>query len=152
MVLDRGRPEQDVTSRDDYARSTDGMGRQSTETRQLSLGLNPIGLDASGLTARASVTGSGCGVGCTIERRETRNIRIRLTSTGDYAALVVVDDGVAFPKELPEDEGMGMKVVRHRAGVTDGVLTVEREPHGGTEVVCVLALKPELQTGEIKHG
>jgi signal transduction histidine kinase len=87
-----------------------------------------------------------------IRHGQARNIQIGLTSDGNYATLVVRNDGVAFPRELPENKGMGMQVMRHRAEMIDGVLTVNRGTQGGTEVVCVFAMKPKSRAGETEHG
>ncbi len=87
-----------------------------------------------------------------IRHGQARNIQIRLTSSGNCATLVVSNDGLAFPKELPEDRGMGMRVMRHRAEMIGGVLTVRPGTQGGTDVVCVFALKSGLRSGETRHG
>jgi signal transduction histidine kinase len=87
-----------------------------------------------------------------IRHGQARNIQIRLTSAGDCATLWVCNDGLSFPKELPEDKGMGLQLMRHRAEMIDGVLTVGDGAQGGTEVVCVFAMTSQSRTGETEHG
>jgi signal transduction histidine kinase len=88
----------------------------------------------------------------TIHHGQAQNTQIPLTSAEDCATLVVSNGGLAFPKELPEDKGMGIQVMRHRARMIDGVLTMQPGPQGGTEVICIFAMKSRLRTGETEHG
>jgi signal transduction histidine kinase len=87
-----------------------------------------------------------------VRHGQARNIRIALASTGDCATLAVSNDGLAFPKDLPRDKGIGLQVMRHRAEMIDGTLTVKPGLQGGTEVVCVFATRTQPRTGETEQA
>jgi signal transduction histidine kinase len=54
--------------------------------------------------------------------------------------LEVSDNGKGMPRD--RSRGMGVGVMKYRAGIIGATLTVESRPGGGVSVVCVLPLKP----------
>ncbi len=67
-----------------------------------------------------------------------RNIDITLTGDGEGITLAVRDDGVGMDQRAGEVKGMGMRIMRYRAGVIGGSLSVESRTGGGTVVRCFL--------------
>jgi two-component system CheB/CheR fusion protein len=68
-----------------------------------------------------------------------RAIHIRLSIAPDVAVtLVVSDDGVGLPPDAERGSGMGLRIMRYRAEIIGGALSVSRRPEGGTLVRCVI--------------
>lgn len=65
-----------------------------------------------------------------------RAIRIALGSEPEALTLRVEDDGVGIPDLLPEGKGLGLRLMRFRAGAIGGALSVTRTEGGGTVVTC----------------
>jgi two-component system CheB/CheR fusion protein len=68
-----------------------------------------------------------------------KNIRISLESDDRSVALRVRDDGVGLPSEPVESKGMGLKIMRYRAGLINAGLTVGPAERGGTLVSCSIS-------------
>lgn len=62
-------------------------------------------------------------------------ITVRLSGSPDLD-LEVRDDGVGIPDPLPPGTGSGLRIMRHRAGLIGGSLTIESLPEGGTVLRC----------------
>jgi PAS domain S-box-containing protein len=67
-----------------------------------------------------------------------RNITICLEGDDRSHTLSVRDDGVGFEKEPLEEKGMGLKIMRYRAGLINASLAVGPGETGGTQVICKL--------------
>jgi two-component system CheB/CheR fusion protein len=65
-----------------------------------------------------------------------KNIRIGLRSQGEALVMEVRDDGIGMPAQ--PDEGMGLRIIRNRAGVIGAELSIERVQPRGTLVTCIL--------------
>jgi two-component system, LuxR family, sensor kinase FixL len=63
-------------------------------------------------------------------------IQISLTRTPERIILAVKDNGVGLPTRLWKQRGMGLRIMRYRAGTIGGSLAIQKEPGGGTTVVC----------------
>ena len=72
--------------------------------------------------------------------RATR-IRIRLAGRRGRATLTVIDNGSGFPDIPPQQQGMGLRIMRSRAGMIGGTLTLGNHPDGGARVLCTVALR-----------
>jgi len=66
------------------------------------------------------------------------NVDIELASDSGAAVLEVRDDGQGLLAERQTTAGKGMQIMRYRAGLIGGTLTVESLPRGGTRVRCHL--------------
>ena len=75
-----------------------------------------------------------------IKHGRPQRIEIALAHSGNKIDLSVQDDGVGFPERLPKSSGMGLRIMRYRAGMIGGSIVVERRAQGGTEVRCSIAL------------
>jgi PAS domain S-box-containing protein len=66
---------------------------------------------------------------------KAKNIRISLTLVANASCLRIQDDGCGLKDS--NGQGMGIRIMRHRADLIRGKLTVRRGPRGGTVVVCM---------------
>jgi signal transduction histidine kinase len=73
--------------------------------------------------------------------RHGRAQSICLTLHGDRRALTltIADDGVGIPVPLNEQKGLGIRLMRYRAGLVGGTLTIEPAAKGGSRVTCIVA-------------
>ncbi|HWQ92783.1 MAG TPA: PAS domain S-box protein [Clostridia bacterium] len=71
-----------------------------------------------------------------VKHGKAREVVIRLLTDRDRLVLQVRDYGLGFPKELPSNRGMGLRIMQYRAGILAGVLVFENPPEGGGMVVC----------------
>ena len=59
----------------------------------------------------------------------------------DKNELIVTDNGLGLPDKAldkkDEPDGMGLKIMKHRAGKIDGEVTVHRASPTGTVVKCL---------------
>ncbi|HEV2210026.1 MAG TPA: sensor histidine kinase [Verrucomicrobiae bacterium] len=66
-----------------------------------------------------------------------RNISVRLEPAGELFRLSVCDDGAGFVIPRGGLTGMGIRIMRYRAGVIGGSLTLHSQPGQGTSVECL---------------
>jgi PAS domain S-box-containing protein len=81
-----------------------------------------------------------------IKHGQARRIEIRMEVAGSEAALTIEDDGLGLPKTGPDPEGMGWRIMRHRAGALGGSLSIENRREQGTNVSCSIPLNRKAQT------
>lgn len=74
-------------------------------------------------------------------------VTIRLELDGARIRLTVLDNGSGFSQAPNSHDGMGLRIMQYRAGMLGGTLTVERNPAGGTRVVCLVPENPSLERG-----
>ena len=73
-----------------------------------------------------------------VRHGKARQIVISLKPWGDKIALVINDDGVGFSNETKRSGGMGLHIMKYRAGVLDAALDIRSSVDGaGTAVVCI---------------
>lgn len=68
-----------------------------------------------------------------------RNIAISLEADSSSVTLRVRDDGIGLTSAPSEAKGMGLNIMRYRAGLVDGHLAVERGKPAGTVITCRLS-------------
>jgi PAS domain S-box-containing protein len=73
-----------------------------------------------------------------IKHAHARKIVIRLARTKGVWQLMVKDDGVGLPDSTPKTGGMGLRIMRYRAQMLQGSLSVSKGEGGGTLVSCTL--------------
>lgn len=78
-------------------------------------------------------------VGNAIKHGKAGRVTIALAAVGNSLRLGVTDDGIGIPRKRPKTKGMGLRIMQYRAGVIGGSLAVQRNPNGGTTVVCTVA-------------
>ena len=83
-----------------------------------------------------------------VKHARAKNIYIFLTNQDETARLEIKDDGIGF--QTPAlFRGMGMQIMRYRAGRIGAVLDVKAAPKGGTIVGLTLekTLEPSMHSG-----
>jgi two-component system CheB/CheR fusion protein len=76
-----------------------------------------------------------------IKHAGARRVVIGFNWTGDLLAVRVRDDGVGIGDRTRESSGLGLALMKHRARLIGGTLSVQRGRGGGTEVVCKFRMK-----------
>jgi len=72
-----------------------------------------------------------------IKHGRARHILISLNLAGDRFALTVADDGLGFTDATKKSGGMGLHIMKYRAGVVNAALEVRSSADGpGTTVIC----------------
>jgi two-component system CheB/CheR fusion protein len=67
-----------------------------------------------------------------------KRIEIALASREGSLALSVRDDGIGLPPEGVRGQGLGLRIMTHRAEIIGATLGISAQPAGGTLVVCRL--------------
>jgi len=65
-----------------------------------------------------------------------KQIDIRLAMDGPELCLTVIDDGVGFPDELAQSEGLGLRLMRHGATLGGATFDIRRNGQKGTIATC----------------
>jgi PAS domain S-box-containing protein len=73
-----------------------------------------------------------------VRHGKPRQIGITLERNRAGLVLTIADDGRGLPRKPSEPGGMGMHVMRYRAGMIGGALRVERRSKRGTTVTCTV--------------
>jgi signal transduction histidine kinase len=82
-------------------------------------------------------------VGNAIKHGQAKNILIRLEVDEESTLLSVKDDGAGLPKSLPQNHGMGLRIMAHRSAMIGGIFNARRDETGGTLVTCELRTHPQ---------
>lgn len=75
-----------------------------------------------------------------LKHSAAREVVVRLTQSSGVLTLQISDDGKGLPRN--SNDGMGLHVMRHRAGNIGATLNVESITGRGVSVVCVLPKRP----------
>ena len=73
-----------------------------------------------------------------LRHAEAEHITIRLRAEAGTTTLMVIDDGVGIHHRVPNEDGIGLRIMRHRAISIGAVLSVGPRADGGTVVTCTL--------------
>ncbi len=65
-----------------------------------------------------------------------KRITVRLSESGSEACLVVTDNGCGLPADVAGAPGMGLRVMRYRAGVIGGQFMIQSRKPTGTAIIC----------------
>ena len=74
-------------------------------------------------------------------------IRIRLARVGEGVELSVHDDGRGLRPDYDSDEGLGLRIMRYRAALIGGELSIDSAPEAGTLVRCTVSAADLLAIG-----
>ena len=85
-----------------------------------------------------------------IKHGQATRVAIALDVQEDGAVLSVHDNGIGCPERLPGSDGMGLRIMSHRAKVIGATLDIQRNPDGGTTVSCTFPPDPRMQ--EVGHA
>lgn len=80
-----------------------------------------------------------------IRHGHAKKITISLMETGQQATLAIRDNGSGLPPDSAKGKGMGLRIMRYRAAMICGLLTVQRDVTGGTSVICSIQNDPALK-------
>lgn len=83
-----------------------------------------------------------------VRHADAERIDVSLEAGGGCLTLSIQDDGRGFSGSEPraqvaigsESGGMGLRILRHRAGLLDAELSIDSTPGGGTTVTCEVPL------------
>ncbi|MBI4683195.1 MAG: hypothetical protein HY757_08875 [Nitrospirae bacterium] len=64
-------------------------------------------------------------------------VDISLGKEHDKIILTVKDDGTGLPEDIYNRSGMGLKIMKYRAGIINASLDIRRDIGGGTIVTCI---------------
>ena len=78
-----------------------------------------------------------------IKHGQSRQIVIVLSHDRDKVLLSIQDDGVGFTGRLENKEGMGIRTMNYRANMIGALLDIQKNPAGGTVVICTLPMRVE---------
>jgi signal transduction histidine kinase len=70
---------------------------------------------------------------------QAKNIHIALTAKSDSLILTIRDDGFGLSGRPSHGKGLGIRIMRNRAAVIGGALTIAPAEGRGTLVTCILA-------------
>lgn len=73
-----------------------------------------------------------------LHHAEARHVDITLTGRDGSTCLMVEDDGCGLPPPDERGDGMGLRIMEHRAALAGGTLSVLAMPGEGTRVICRL--------------
>jgi PAS domain S-box-containing protein len=76
-----------------------------------------------------------------IKHGKATEVVIRLQSASERLVLNIMDNGSGFPKVMPRNDGMGLRIMRYRAGMIGGLLSIEQNHAGGTVVSCSVPVR-----------
>ncbi len=76
-----------------------------------------------------------------VKHAQADHIELAMSVDSQTLVLEVRDDGVGIASHADNSSGSGMHIMRHRADVIGGTLTVERRDRGGTLIICSLPWK-----------
>jgi PAS domain S-box-containing protein len=75
-----------------------------------------------------------------IKHGKANEVTIRLRRDRDMAQLMIIDSGAGFPKDAPPNGGMGLQIMKYRAGIIGATLEIRPANGKGTAVVCTFRL------------
>jgi PAS domain S-box-containing protein len=73
-----------------------------------------------------------------IKHGKAREIQIVLSAEEGLLTLAIQDDGVGIQAPSPKKKGMGLQVMKYRAGIIGGSIDVRKSEHG-TRVTCTVS-------------
>jgi len=88
-----------------------------------------------------------------VEKRMAKQVEISLSQVDGHLKLVVADDGM--PPDAPanpQDQELGVRIMRYRAETLSGSIQVDRSPTGGSCITCLvpLQLSPESEPSKLE--
>jgi signal transduction histidine kinase len=80
-----------------------------------------------------------------IRHGKARRIDISLANRNGLMTLAVEDDGLGLPETRQTNQGLGTRIMAHRAAMIGASFSIEPNPTGGTLVRCSLASSPPVR-------
>jgi signal transduction histidine kinase len=66
------------------------------------------------------------------------HIEISLGKTPKGIALAIKDNGAGLPARRRKDSGIGLRIMRYRAGMMSGSLSIQNQQDGGAAILCTV--------------
>ncbi len=80
-----------------------------------------------------------------IRHGKAGRIDISLANRNGLITLAIEDDGVGLPETWQTNQGLGTRIMAHRAAMIDASFSIEPNPTGGTLVKCSLPVPAEAR-------
>jgi signal transduction histidine kinase len=77
-----------------------------------------------------------------VKHAQARAIHLQVRSVSGRTTLRIIDDGIGFSLPGPHHQGLGLRIMRHRANAIGAVLSIDPVTDGGTAVTCTLRAAP----------
>jgi signal transduction histidine kinase len=75
------------------------------------------------------------GIHNAIKHGRATHVTVTLANS-DAPTLTISDDGLGLPAEFSSSKGMGLRIMKYRAGMIGGRLSIGAGQNNGTKVVC----------------
>jgi len=82
-----------------------------------------------------------------LQHGKPKRVGITLAESGGLVTLTVEDDGVGVPESAEKSDGLGIRIMAHRAAMIGGTFAIEPGPTGGTIVTCSIPLGAAKPSG-----
>jgi signal transduction histidine kinase len=102
-------------------------------------GESQMRLDASTATHLYRIAQEG--VTNAVKHGHVSRVIVNLSVADRQLILSISDDGVGLPEKLPENRGLGLRIMASRAGMIGGIFSIKNNSEGGAIVTCQLGLK-----------
>jgi signal transduction histidine kinase len=101
-------------------------------------GDSQVGLDASTATHLYRIAQEG--ITNAIKHGHVSRVIVNLSVADRQLILSISDDGIGLPEKLPENRGLGLRIMASRAGMICGTFAAKNNSEGGAIVTCRLEL------------
>ena len=78
-----------------------------------------------------------------VKHGKAEKIEVYLTASGSTGILSIRDNGLGLAEDAHTRDGMGLPIMKYRASMIGGTVELQRNPDGGTTVVCSFPLQGE---------
>ncbi|MCX8023041.1 MAG: sensor histidine kinase [Syntrophorhabdaceae bacterium] len=75
-----------------------------------------------------------------IKHGEAKNILITLTKNNDFATITIKNNGKPFIKAAKDSQGIGISIMKYRAGIIGASLNIKKGRSMGTTVECTFKI------------
>jgi signal transduction histidine kinase len=79
-----------------------------------------------------------------VRHGQARRVELVLSGGESGVTLRIRDDGTGLPPSARTSQGLGLRIMAHRAAIIGAKFSIESPDGGGTLVVCVLPLEPVI--------
>lgn len=83
-----------------------------------------------------------------LQHGKPKRIGVTLAESGGVVTLTVEDDGVGVPESAEKGDGLGIRIMAHRAAMIGGTFAIEPGPTGGTIVTCSIPAGAAKREGD----
>lgn len=129
-------------------RLCDFTSRRQGVACRLGVAESPVGRTIDLVTANHLLCIAREAIANAVRHGNARNIEVALKRNADHGLLEIADDGCGFDVEGARSRGSGLRIMRYRADVIGGRLSIRRREGGGMTVTCVFGLLANGETGD----